>query len=269
MVSFEQLSPAGLAAAADDNLAVHAGWVHQRVASMQVVDVPGLMLVDCGLACDTFNIVCRARLEPAVAQTRVRQAIDYFAHVGRPFAWWHGPADQPSDLAALLEGAGLHCAETELAMAADPATLRGGELSPGGLQVRRVRTTAELIDFAHIVAENWTPPDANVLRFYEQAAPFVLADTPALWMYVGYLDSVPVAASELTEGGGVAGLYNVCTLRNYRRRGFAAALTLRPLLDAREKGYRIATLQASAGGASVYARVGFEPFARYREYKPA
>ncbi len=259
-----------LLAAADDNLVAHAAWVQQRTPGMRVDVEPDLVLIDSGLPCDTFNVVCRARLEPGTAHARIRAAVDYFARVGRPFSWWLSPGNQPANLDALLLAAGLHRAETELAMAADLHTLRLGELSPGGLQIRRVHTAAQLQDFAQITAANWTPPDADVLRFYELAAPALLANDAAIWLYVGYLEEVPVAAAELTVGGGVVGLYNIATLAAYRRRGFGTALTLQPLLHARAYGYRTAILQAQgADGVRVYARVGFEPFGQITEYKPA
>ena len=218
----------------------------------------------------TPSTSCAARLEAGTARERIRAAVDYFAVVGRPFSWWLSPGNQPADLDALLIAAGLNRAETELAMAADLQALRLGELSPGGLQIRRVHTAAQLQDFAQITAANWTPPDADVLRFYELAAPALLANDAAIWLYVGYLEEVPVAAAELTVGGGVVGLYNIATLAAYRRRGFGTALTLQPLLDARAQGYRTAILQAQGdAGARVYTRVGFAPFGQITEYKPA
>jgi ribosomal protein S18 acetylase RimI-like enzyme len=105
-----------------------------------------------------------------------------------------------------------------------------------------------------------------VLRFYELAAPVLLRDDAALWLYVGYLDDIPVATADLAIGGGVVGLYSICTLEAYRRRGFGSALTLQPLLDARAQGYRTAILQSAAD--SLYARAGFEPFGEITEYKP-
>ena len=153
-------------------------------------------------------------------------------------------------------------------MAADLATLRLGDLSPGGLDVRRVRTAADLHDFARTIAANSTPPDPTVLRFYDLAASQLLAPNAPQWFYVGYIADEPVATAELTVGGGVVGLYNISTLESHRRRGIGTALTLRPLLDARARGYGTGVLQASADGVGVYARVGFEPFGRIAEYKP-
>ena len=44
-------------------------------------------------------------------------------------------------------------------------------------------------------------------------------------------------------------------------------MTVRPLLDAREAGYRWAVLQAAPAGVSIYTRVGFTPFGTIAEYK--
>jgi ribosomal protein S18 acetylase RimI-like enzyme len=154
-------------------------------------------------------------------------------------------------------------------MAIDLAALQAGDPTPGGLQIRRVRTEAQLRDFAQIIAAGWTPPDPEALRFYERTAPALLSDDAALWLYVGYLGQVPVATAELTVGGGVAGLYNIVTLSDYRRRGIGTALTLQPLHDARAQGYRTAILQAAAAGVGLYTRLGFASFGQITEYKPA
>ena len=39
-----------------------------------------------------------------------------------------------------------------------------------GLEVRRVRTTAQLESWANVTASNWTPPDPGVLSFYRRTA---------------------------------------------------------------------------------------------------
>ena len=257
-----------LAAAADENLAVHAGWAHRRTPSMSVVDTPDLVIVDSGLPCDTFNLVCRARLAPENADERVRATISHFAAARRPFSWWLTPGNAPPDLAERLLAAGLQRADSELAMAAELATLPATNTLPQGLQIRRVRTEVQLQHFAAIIAAGWSPPDPDVLRFYALAAPALLLSDAPLWLYVGYLNDAPVATAELTVGGGVAGLYNIVTLEAYRRRGIGLAMSLQPLRDAREQGHRTAILQATDDGAWVYRRLGFAPFGEITEYKP-
>ena len=67
-----------LAEAADANFVTHAGWLQRRLPGMKVIDQPDLTLVDSGLTCDTFNFICRARLERSDALNRARTAVDYF-----------------------------------------------------------------------------------------------------------------------------------------------------------------------------------------------
>lgn len=75
--------------------------------------------------------------------------------------------------------------------------------------------------------------------------------------YIGYLNGKPVSTSCLFLGGGAAGVYSVSTIPEARGKGIGAALTLRPLLDAREMGYRIGTLQSSEMGFKIYQTLGF------------
>lgn len=259
---------ATLAQAADDNFATHASWLLQHTPGMHVAVETDLVMADCGLPCDTFNVVCRARLDEHAAPERARAVLAHFERVQRPFSWWLGPADRPRGLGDMLSGLGLAPAESECAMAVDLAQLGPHASPPRDLEPRRVRSRDELRVLARLSAANWEPPDRHVERFYELAARAALRDDCPLWFYVGYLDGEPVATAELTVGGGVAGLYGVATLAAHRRRGFGMAMTLAALLDARTAGHRTAILQAAAAGVGVYRRVGFEPFGTVTEYKP-
>ncbi len=53
------------------------------------------------------------------------------------------------------------------------------------------------------------------------------------------------------------GIYMVATTEKHRRRGFAKALTLHMLQDARERSCRAAYLEASEMGAPLYRQIGF------------
>lgn len=252
--------------AMEENLADHMTYLARRLPGATVRDEPGLLLVDSGLPTNTFNVVCRTRLQPRDADARIAAAVAHFRAKSLPFSWWVGPGALPEDLEARLTAHGLACAEEETGMAADLSRLPALTL-PSGLTLRRASTEGELADFARVVARNWEPMDPSVLDFYARTASAALAPDSPVRFYVGYLDGEPVAASECFRAHGVAGLYSVATVKAARRRGFGAALTLAPLLDAREEGYQTATLQASAEGQGVYARLGFEPRGTFREYQ--
>jgi GNAT superfamily N-acetyltransferase len=83
---------------------------------------------------------------------------------------------------------------------------------------------------------------------------------PQFRTYLALLDGKPVGTSQLFFSEGVAGIYNVSCIPEARGLGIGSAITLAPLLKAREMGYRIGILQASKQGYSVYRRLGFQDF---------
>lgn len=254
---------------ADANFVVHATWALERTAGMVSRARDDLVIADSGLPCDTFNFICRARLDGATVRAAAVEAVSYFVGVRRPFSWWVGPADRPAHLGAVLEGLGLERAETELAMALPLDALPGTLPAVPGLEVRRVRTGAELEALAQLSAANWTPPDVHVLTFYRRTAAALLSPAAPQWLYVGYLRGEPVATAEATVHAGTAGLYNIATHPAFRGRGIGSMLTWRPLRDARAAGCDLAVLQAAAAGVGLYRRLGFTPFGDITEYKPA
>lgn len=250
-----------IAHAADENFVVHASWLHRRTEGMRCIEASDVVLTDSGMHSDTFNIACRARFDSGRAHARIRESIEFFETVGIPFSWWVGPADRPERIGTLLTDCGLREAESELAMAVELAYLPDEE-AVDGLTVTQVREQDSLRTFARVLG------DPVGVAFYEQTGPALLAADSPIRLYLGLLDGVPAATSELTLGGGIAGIYNVSTRPEFRRRGIGTAMTLAALNAARAEGMAYAALQASPEGQGLYARLGFYPFGVITEYKP-
>jgi GNAT superfamily N-acetyltransferase len=84
--------------------------------------------------------------------------------------------------------------------------------------------------------------------------------------YLAFVHDQPAAVSTIFYRAGVAGIYSVATLKEWRGQGLGAAVTLHPLLDARAKGYRVGTLQSSVMGYKVYQHLGFKEVCRMNHY---
>jgi ribosomal protein S18 acetylase RimI-like enzyme len=252
---------------ADTTFVTHVSWALERTPGMLSRVRPELVLADSGLPCDTFNFICRARLDGGEARAAALQAVSHFAGVRRPFSWWVGPADTPRGLGEILERLGLEPAESELAMAL-PLDGSSAPAAPvTGLEVRRVRTPAELATFARLSAANWDPPDEHVVEFYQRAAAALLSAETPQWLYVGYLDAEPVSTAEATVTDGTVGLFNISTRPACRGRGIGSMMTWQPIQDARDAGCGLAVLQAAAAGVGIYRRLGFVAFGEITEYK--
>jgi len=84
--------------------------------------------------------------------------------------------------------------------------------------------------------------------------------------YLALLNGKPVGTSQLFLSEGAAGIYNITCLPEARGQGIGSAVTLAPLLEARQMGYRMGILQASQKGYNVYRRLGFQDFGHLSLY---
>jgi ribosomal protein S18 acetylase RimI-like enzyme len=258
-------APTPLLEALEANLHGHVAFVQRQLPSMLVDDREDLLLVDSRLRTDAFNKILRARLREKDADRRIAEAVSHFRTAGRPFAWWVGPCSRPLDLERRLERHGLRAAEFELGMAADCANLPTKMDLPAGLEIRCVRTPAELADFATVVAGD--PPDREMANFFLSAEPLVLEENAPMQLFAGYLDGRAAASSELFLSDGIAGIYGVSTLPGFQRRGIGLAMTWAAADQGRRRRAATAALQASDAGRGVYARLGFSPCCQFVEYQ--
>lgn len=209
-----------------------------------------------------FNGAWRTRLPAEDAEAMIDETLAWFdERNASAFYWWTDPQTQPADLAErLLERGFDGSIEGEPGMVADLDALDRDVRTPSGMTIERVVEQDALEDWCDVFTASYELPEEQGRAWYVATLQAGLGTAP--WkMYVGYLRGRAVATSLLFHGAGVAGVYGVGTLPTERGKGIGTAITSRPLLDARQQGYRYAVLFPSRRGYSVYRRLGFREVA--------
>jgi GNAT superfamily N-acetyltransferase len=221
-----------------------------------------------------FKGVWNTRLAEGDVEAAVDETIAWFKTRGAPyFFWWTDDGTRPIDLGARLEARGLLSMEGQqkalaggivqtaagapvMAMRLADADARMLETVPSGFRIVEVADATALRDFQRVFVETYQIPQWAGEAWGTAAEAFGIGRSP--WrIFVGYLDGEAVATNMLFCGAGVASVYAVATLPSARRRGIGAAITLKPLLDARDEGWRYAVLFSTEEGQPVYRRIGF------------
>lgn len=191
----------------------------------------------------------------ADAPTLARGAVGYFRSAGTPaFTWWLASGARAEDWSPILRPCGFEYDQQTPGMALDLGELQEPPHVP--VEIRPVVGAEDLKVWARIFAAGFEVPDSFAGPLHELYDSLRGAGSP-LRHYVAFLDGEPVATSSLFLGAGVAGIYDVATLRAARGKGIGSAVTAAPLLEARSGGCRIGILQASQLGVPVYERLGF------------
>jgi len=221
-----------------------------------------------------FKGVWRTRLSADESDDAIENTITWFRERNAPFFfWWTGPSTQPDDLGQRLAAHGLLDMAEQMhqmaasivstshgapGMAADLSTLNEAILDDviPGFTIAEVHNEQDLQDFKRVLIEGYEMADIMADGWLQAARGVDIGNTP--WkMYLGRLNGDPVATNMLFTGGGVAGIYGVATVPAVRRKGVGAAISLFPLLKAREMGYRYAVLFSTEMAVRVYERIGF------------
>lgn len=205
-----------------------------------------------------------ARLEPAAAESAIRDQIDYFRRRAAPVEWLVYTHDRPADLGRRLRGHDF--------LPDEPATvlllpLAEVSLAPAdaGVAVRRATTPAELAAVAAIRAQTWGgDADAMARRLQEQAR-----ERPEeVFVYLATVDGEPAATGQLTlyPDLGLASLGSAATVPAYRRRGLYRALLRERLLLAQARGVDYVDTEASPMSRPLLEQVGFYPISEVTVY---
>jgi ribosomal protein S18 acetylase RimI-like enzyme len=256
----DDLSPDALVRAVERHQKEQSA-VFARAQGGVVLDEPDLFLYVSGRKVYWGNGAMAARLPDDRTDARIAEAIRLFGTHGVPAAWWVGPLSLPADLDRRLRGRGFEQREDMPWLAADLQAVEAPATAPD-LRIERV-AAPEMDDLFVRAMVAGFGADRLAETALREGAKALGSDPEGPWVrFVGLLEDRPVASAGVTLAGGVAGIYNVATSPECRRRGYASAMTGRVIAHARELGYRVGVLGSSPMARSLYEGMGFREVCR-------
>lgn len=179
-----------------------------------------------------------------------------------PNEWLVGPKSLPSDLGDYLEKYNIIKEYSMAGMAINITKMDRTVTIPNDLCIEIVDTKTKLQLWTDVVSRAlWNGQTFETCLFEN------LINNPNYKFYLAYLNGEAVASSMLMLSHGVAEINMVSTLGQYQGIGIGTAMTVTPLLYAKDHGYKIGVLQASKAGEPVYRKIGFEEYCRFNVYK--
>ena len=134
-----------------------------------------------------------------------------------------------------------------------PTTRRAPEV-----EVRRVEDEADHATAVRIARSVYRDPP-GLTEFFNPPG--------AVTMYLGRWEGAPASTATLWPFAGVAGVYSVATLPEFRRRGLASATVAALLEDAKERGLPFAALRTGWDDMPLYERLGFRERGRVLSFR--
>jgi len=179
-----------------------------------------------------------------------------------PDEWLVGPKSRPLNLYDYLENNNFKKKYDMAGMAINLAKLETIISMPDGINIVTVDNVSMIKSWADVVSKGlWNGNTFEACLFKD------LIHDPKCKFYLAFLNGEPVATSMLLLSNKIASIDMVATLKEHRGMGIGTAMTLMPLLYARDNGYKIGVLQASQAGEPIYRKIGFEEYCRFNVYK--
>jgi ribosomal protein S18 acetylase RimI-like enzyme len=239
---------------AEHNLQLKLGAVSRQIPNATIATLDSVQVVNSGFTSDTFNTAFGGDISELVAQA-VKQ---YYRDIASPMAWWLGPSSLTSQHQAILESCGFTLSERHVGMTCQLHNHDYVDLDlPHGFSIKCCVSVDDYYAFGAVLSSIFDPIDESVKAFYQKIGDSSRSACQEMVYYIGYHEGIPVTTGALFLTD-VAGIYDVATRPEYRRRGFGSALFRHLVNEAKQAKYESAVLVASAEGAGIYERTGFQ-----------
>lgn len=212
-----------------------------------------------------MNVFCDTNFSEQEVEEKVKTLLSQAMSENLPFMWWAGALTKPQNLGEYLTKVGMIKDESPsmyLNLKEIDEKKYQKALNQSKIKIVRVSNPKE--------EEQWIDTFSTIFELEDFKDDF--GRICRIWFQIrdAFLailnEGKPVGVSLVSYSSGVAAIYNVGVISEYRNRGIGTAITMAPLLQAKKKGYEISTLCSSELGFKVYAQIGYKECGKYTQY---
>lgn len=200
-----------------------------------------------------FNHVIKTNF-PFDKQKSISTVIQDYKELQVPFLWRVWEHDTPQDREQFLLINGAQQMESIALMAIDLESFHPMSEPILDLKVRAVRNIEKANDFSNCYSAIFDIPKKLTPSITE----IIIKQDQNIESYVGYFQDTPVSIGTIFYFNGVAGIYNVGTLKEYQGKGIGGEMMTTMLLKAKLDDLKTAILQGPADGIGIYEKLGFQ-----------
>ena len=206
------------------------------------------------------GMVIYSRLNEANADEIIDQQVRHFEFISQGFEWKVYDYDPPPDLKERLAAFGFIVEDAEALLVLDLEDAPEILWQPVGHDVQRIIDPAKLTDVQAIEEQVWNDDHSRVIAYLGEA----LRNYPnQMSVYLAQIDGQPASAAWIyfPETSQFASLWGGATVSGYRERGLYTALLAVRAQEARDRGVRYLTVDASPMSRPILEKFGFQMIA--------
>ena len=204
--------------------------------------------------------VTYSQLNETNADDVIREQVRFFESIGQAFEWKLYDYDRPPDLKERLESHGFLIEEEEAIMVLDLEDAPEVLWQPAHQTVQRITNLEKLSDVLTVQQQVWDEGFSWLSQYLGGA----LQKYPEqMSVYVAYVDGQPASAAwtYFPKHSQFASLWGGSTVSGFRKQGLYTSLLAVRAQEARDRGVRFLTVDASDMSRPILEKFGFERIA--------
>ncbi len=239
-------------------------FLPSKISGMNVATSTHLTVINSHLATDMFNIIY-INGDDLPSEDELSKHINIFRKEKLPFAFWL-LENEETQISDMLLSQGLSCSEDELGMAINFGNTNLPASKNSEIIIRQATDHSIMQDWIQVFCALLPDKCQAITDFYTAANPIIQKFNKKIKCFVGHLNGLPVTTCALFYSETIAGIFDMITIPEARRRGIATDMMIHALHAAKQDGYNHVALGASEEGKHVYGKLGFEAYCKFRIY---